>query len=963
MGRKIFWYPFELSAQADQLIVSEIAKKPSRDFSDTLFLTTSLRRARRLERLFAKEIKKKRSSETISPPFFTTLDTFVRHLFQQFKPLNFILSEEEKSYLLAQILTGKGDAKSNWKVVYTYQSLIKELKSYFLAGRRELDKEINHFFLQEKESSRLDYLSGEQAHRRISQALEVFDKYQSFLKEKRLYDLEDAFIIVTESLTSDNFNYREVWIDNFYDFTLLAWRLIKKITKTCPEAIVISGWESKPSDHPLYLLTHKTFLSFEKLLKTKRQLFFNNVKPERAEILFQPAKNRHDEVKQIARKICYLARKENIRLNEVVVTFPNLSSYLSHIKTLFSRYQIPYNLSHGFPLKSSPAIKSVLDLVSCVNDNYPRRLVVNLVRSPFFNLAPTELGLFIDFYSRKNGVVKGKESWIECFRERFFAEEERIKAKKAQEVFKKIFSRLEALKKKKSLSLFNQSLFLVLEEFGFFEKIKGLPKEDKAEFNSWQAFAEKLSQLESFSQNFFAEEISLAQYLNILKMVVESGKYWVEGEETAGVQIVGLLEARGIGYRYLFFGGLADEVYPGKVTKELFFSEKLKEKIGLPTYAHRFSLFRYNFKRLINSARFVFLSFPQSEGREIFLKSRFFSDLEVNEGTWFVPESILLAPFEFQRYWPELEEKGFLEDLVDRKTIQLIKEKQGRLSQKTKGERGRVELSDYQPPAKVTVTDLEKYNQCGFIFLYEVILKLNLLEEPKEEIQPSYWGKMIHDFLAFAFQKDVTNLSGDELEKYLKKEALSFFPLSLNSGYGLLKKWLLDSVIERLATVEAERFSQGFRPVFFEKPVEFEIRGLKLEGRIDRIDSFRDEGYFLIDYKTKPNLTGEKVIKIKRMFSQDLQLFLYAKGINEKVLGVGYYVLHEANVSLDDYYLRELASFFRRSNERKFFEDYFQEKIEKAEQIVERIKEGVFEKNKNACFSCRYRGVCLDGAV
>lgn len=968
MEKRIFWYPFELSAQADRVIVSKIAEKESLDFSDTLFLTTSLRRSRRLERLFAKGVKEKKKTEAISPPLFTTLDSFVKMFFQQIKPLSDILLGEEKTYLLAQILSEKKGKKENWKIVYSYQNLIKELKSYFLAGREELDREINRFFVQEKESSRLDYLSSEQARRRIDQALEVFDKYQSFLKENHLYDLEDAFLEVVESLSKDNFNYREVWIDNFYDFTPLAWYLIESIVKISQRVIVVSGWESEPSDHPLYLLTHETFLSFEKLLGIKREPLFKEFilkefKSEKTEIFFQSTKNRHDEVKQIARKISYLARKENVRLNDIVVTFPDPSSYLSHLKTLFSRYQIPYNLSHGFPLKSSPVIKLILELLSCCNDEYPRRLVVNLIRSPFFNFTSAEIGLFIDFHSRRNGVVKGREGWLECFKEKFFPEEERENLIKARETLKKLFTSLQPLKKKKTLADFNRDLLAILEELGFFERIKNLPEGNRAELKSWQALAEKLSQLESFSQRFFFEEISLNQYLDILKMVVETGKYWLEGEETAGVQIVGLLEARGIGYRYLFFGGLADEVYPGKVAKELFFSERLKEKLGLPTFTKRFSLFRYNFKRLISSARFAFLSFPQTEGREVFLKSRFFSDLEVEEKAWFVPENILLAPFEFQRYWPELEEKGFLKDLFDSKTIRLINEKREKLTRKVSDEKNQIKLTDYQPPAEISVTDLEKYNRCGFLFLFEVILKLNILEEPEEEIQPTFWGKMVHDFLASAFQKDVTRLNQEELEKYLKSEASKFFPLGLNSGYGLLKKWQLDSVIEGLAAVEAERFSQGFKPVFFEKPIEFELNGLKLKGRIDRIDSYKDEGYFLIDFKTKHSLTGEKITKIKRMYSQDLQLFLYAQGLEEKVLGVGYYVLHEAKVGLDDYYLRDLASFFNRSREKKFFEDYFQEKMEKAQQIVEKIRQGVFEKNEKSCFSCRFQGVCLDGTL
>ena len=961
MGKKILWYPFELSVQADQIIVSKIARWPTLDFSDTLFLTTSLRRSRRLERLFAEEVKEKRKVSAILPPFFTTLDAFVKKLFYQIKPLNLILSEEEKSYLLSRILNKKPNKKENWKVIYSYQILIKELKSYYLAGREKLDEEINLFFLQERESSRLDYSASRQARQRIKQALEVFDKYQLFLRENSIYDLEDAFLLVTENISVDNFPYRQVWIDNFYDFTPLAWRLIKKIVAISQDLVVVSGWENEPSDHPLYQLTHKTFGSFEKLLQVKRQPLFKKTELEKTKIFFQPAKNCYEEVKQIARKICYLVRRENARLCEIVVTFPDPSPYLSHIKILFSRYRIPYNLSHGFPLKSSPLVKSILELVNCASENYSRRSVVDLIRSPFFNIASAELGLFIDFYSRKNGVVKGKESWIECFKEELFAEKEKKEAKKAQEVLNKVFVQLEKLKKDNSFANFNRNLFSVLEGFEFFERIKNLPEEAMMEIKSWEAFVEKLTQLERFSQRFFPGKISLPQYQDLLKMIVESGKYWMEGDETAGVQIVGVLEARGIGYRYLFFGGLADEVYPGKVEKELFFSEKLKEKIGLPTYTRRFSLFRYNFKRLINSSKFAFLSFPQTEGREVFLKSRFFSDLGIEEENWFVPENILLASFEFQRYWVQLKEKGFLDDLIDKRTLRYINEQWEKMKRKIKEEKEQIELSDYQAPTEISVTDLEKYNRCGFIFLYEVILNLNVLEEPEEELQPSFWGKMIHDFLAFAYQKDITNLDREEMEHYLKQVALSFFPLSLKSGYGLLKKWLLDSIIERLAAVEAERFSCGFKPLFFEKPLEFELGGVKLKGRIDRLDSFRDKGYFLIDFKTKTSLTGDKVIKIKRMFSKDLQLFLYAYGLKEKVLGVGYYVLHEANVGLDAYYSREIAKFFNKPREKKFFEDYYQEKLAKAYEIVDKIKKGIFEKNRNACFKCRFRGICQDG--
>ena len=154
---KILWYPFEFSREADQLVVSRLMEGSSLDFSETLILTTSLRRSRRLERLFAKKMREEKKAEAVSPPLFTTLDSLVKKLFQEQAPLAGILSEEEKSYLLAQNLKEEREGGNNWKVVYSYQSFIKELKSYFLEGRESLGQKIDLFFAREEESSRLDF--------------------------------------------------------------------------------------------------------------------------------------------------------------------------------------------------------------------------------------------------------------------------------------------------------------------------------------------------------------------------------------------------------------------------------------------------------------------------------------------------------------------------------------------------------------------------------------------------------------------------------------------------------------------------------------------------------------------------------------------------------------------------------------------------------------------------------------
>ena len=52
-----------------------------------------------------------------------------------------------------------------------------------------------------------------------------------------------------------------------------------------------------------------------------------------------------------------------IPLHKIGITFPNIERYFAIISSVFKEYDIPYNISAGFPLGQSPLIKVYLQVI------------------------------------------------------------------------------------------------------------------------------------------------------------------------------------------------------------------------------------------------------------------------------------------------------------------------------------------------------------------------------------------------------------------------------------------------------------------------------------------------------------------------------------------------------------------------------------------------------------------------
>lgn len=158
---------------------------------------------------------------------------------------------------------------------------------------------------------------------------------------------------------------------------------------------------------------------------------------------------------------------------------------------------------------------------------------------------------------------------------------------------------------------------------------------------------------------------------------------------------------------------------------------------------------------------------------------------------------------------------------------------------------------------------LQQQASCPFHAFATFRLGANPLETPVNGLTPADRGDILHNAMETLWreidtQKNLCALPQSDLDRRInnaldnatrrqckKKPWLDPAHLDLEKVrlFRQIRKWL-----------ELEKQRPPFDVLLVEDPVEFEIGGLPLKLRIDRIDRFPD-GLFLIDYKTGSNLS------------------------------------------------------------------------------------------------------------
>jgi RecB family exonuclease len=399
----------------------------------------------------------------------------------------------------------------------------------------------------------------------------------------------------------------------------------------------------------------------------------------------------------------------------------------------------------------------------------------------------------------------------------------------------------------------------------------------------------------------FLEKTEPLMFSDILQLFLKRLQNKSLDDNAGGkVTVIGVLESRGAKYDGVIIVGFNDDIVPKRSNKDLFISSSLRSKCGLPSIEDRENLQRFFYDRLINNASVVAVSAVENEDK---LPSRFLKTLQ----------------FERLNY----NEKSYA-DIIVKKTHQV---KNGQKS-------FHFAYDFFEKP--LSATALKTYLECSLRYFFRYIKRY---EEPKKlKHDARDTGSFVHDILRGIFAKPL-----DSLEHMVKKARE--IAQQTKERYSKSALWELEADIwlaklETIFAKELQRYEDGWRVFGLEEWFERDFEGIRLVGKIDRIDRLNGE-YLLLDYKTGRINTQKRLEKA--LSASDFQLEFYALLCAD---------------------LGEVKTAFYDLNEAKLVEDNFFD--EKQARLWEHLlelkdkKEFTFEpcEDKKRCFFCPYKMLC-----
>ena len=574
--------------------------------------------------------------------------------------------------------------------------------------------------------------------------------------------------------------------------------------------------------------------------------------------------SREQEVEAAARriKINYISGTFT-DLSKTAVILPNPSGYTDMIERVFVKYGVPCS----FPAGSGNSAKArrekdLLAVIKTVICDYGAPELSRLLSSPFFKDIPEELCKWAPHLTISS-VSGGFENWLKMQGAPVHG-------------LKWLEKKLGPLQKAVKETAAGTSRMLIS---GFLEALKGL------DFSAGDLFDGELEdRLNGFSLLDILAGAGLTpeEFMDAVSLAASGID---EEKEEPGVRVLGFHESQGIEPESLYFLGLKDGDIPGRPETDFFLPERLRAKLGLRTMKKTLLIEEFLFGRIASSAGFVHLSYPDMEEDKLFLPSILISEGQPEKD----PAYGVFSKEE------ELVRKGRAPYSAYINEIENIKDKvffgtDGQKSEKLK-----------KSKKAINVTDIDAFRTCPRFFFLDKVLGLAPPEAGEFGLDAKIVGTLLHRImerlLPFPEEDAGINAFENRADKIIDS-VLTENPV--HPYWGRLLKESFLAALPGFHEIEKKFSLEGFNMKMAERRVEGELKGIRLKGKIDRVDENEETGaHRIIDYKSGAvSLNSSDVLKK----GASLQLFLYAAlademGI-EKIRNAGIYSFKDMKVKL-----------------------------------------------------------------
>ena len=636
------------------------------------------------------------------------------------------------------------------------------------------------------------------------------------------------------------------------------------------------------------------------------------------------ARSPADEAREALRWIKARLVRNGMALEDCAVIAPDATRYGPLLRRAAAEFGLHLRFTHGKPLSMAPSVSALMDLLELSRSDWPRRLTLQIVRSPYFNLTEWELepgdALKLDAASHAGQVVEGLDQWEQALTQLMQAEPSEIEdgdlppfSVPKGESAARLLSGLQGLAVRltpaaaRPTSRWVEWLENLFDELEFPERTK-----DERDHPAFLRLRETLRALVLGEIAAGEMELTYGEFLDELHTAVEAATYR-EGRKLyePAVNVMGPLEARGGRYQAVVVMGLSEGLIPVVEREDPFLDEATRAALGLES-------------RLgLEQGGLFYQSVTRADSNLLLTRPYLADDGEAWEASpfWRTVERMLAE--KPRRIRPEaprpLQEAGSPQELIfwgvrrggmpasllkshKERWEQLQHAQQILLARSASEPAGpyegdlaaqRGELAgNFGPEYLWSPSRLESYGACPHMFYTSYLLGLEAREPPTAGLDAKQLGLILHEVLeeVYGAAEDPADL--DSVLETLERIVDPIMDRAPNRyGFRPTPLWEIERNQHKEALRETVRalseVGEGWRPAEFEMrfgfdpnaPLELAVGGktIRVRGMIDRLDRRGDGRLRVIDYKTGTGRLNVKELDEGRR----IQLPLYALAAQE----------------------------------------------------------------------------------
>jgi ATP-dependent helicase/nuclease subunit B len=462
---------------------------------------------------------------------------------------------------------------------------------------------------QALEAAREGYFGAEDG-KRVAELCRVYQSFLSACEERGLWDYSDLDVCAARQVPSSSFldGFERIFYYGFYDLTQVQLEVFQAVARHYPTSLFFPlvsghpGWEFAQRFYERHLqglgdqnvrIAHPRETGGEIPLP----LFYEAAeKPGLApaktiDCRFLSCSGPRDEIVVAAKEILRVIAGEGIGFSEIGVVARTLEPYQSWIREIFSEHCIPIRTSATEPLAQFPLVKAMLLLVHLAARDYSRSRLIDLVASPFFNLAafsPQGAAARPDLWdllTRRLGITRGFEEWrrLERYLEKDLhvpedsetEEQPRSVTVPAEQlgilwkIVRALHQDLSILPPRASWSEYAAAWKALLEKYLALKTPETLSSPDDRVRAEAIATLDRLAALDLVSPG-----VSLRYFAETLERWLEPASIPLAEPDVAGVFVLDAMAARGIPFRVLFLIGLNEGLFPRTIREDAFLRDR-----------------------------------------------------------------------------------------------------------------------------------------------------------------------------------------------------------------------------------------------------------------------------------------------------------------------------------------------------------------------------------------------------